>query len=33
VNLVADKLTKLANNTKEKNINLLKYLFLKIGKI
>ena len=33
INVIADKLTKLENNTKEKEINLLKYLFLKIGKI
>ncbi len=33
INIVADKLTKLENNTREKEINLLKYLFIKIGKI
>ena len=33
INIVADKLTKLENNIKEKEINLLKYLFIKMGKI
>ena len=33
INVIADKLTKLENNTKQKQINLLKYLFIKIGKI
>ncbi len=33
INIVADKLTKLENNTKERDINLLKYLFIKIGKL
>jgi len=32
INIVADKLTKLENNTSEKDINLLKYLFAKMGK-
>jgi len=33
INIIADKLTKLENNTKEKDINLLSYLFSKIGRI
>lgn len=32
INAIADKLSKLNNNTKQEQINLLKYLFLKIGK-
>ena len=31
INIIADKLSKLNNNTKQDQINLLKYLFLKIG--
>lgn len=33
INVVADKLSKLDNNTKQEQINLLKYMFLKVGKI
>lgn len=33
INVIADTLSRLENNTKQEQINLLKYLFLKVGKI